>query len=519
MTRNSALPFLEQVLPLVSNNRRGRRRYIARIKPIGYTRCRKWERLMVKQNALRSSVFGLLMVTLAGGASPTPPAGFELLFNGQDLSGWKVPAGDNGHWKVIDGVIDYDAGSESKSDKSLWTDREYGDFVLQIDWRLKEAPFINKNIPYILPDGTHAKDITGKEMRMALPDADSGVFLRGDGFYQVNMWCWPIGSGEVFSVRTDRKTPAEVRAAVTPRSQADKPVGEWNHFEITVKGKTLNVVLNGKTVIPTATIPTMPDRGRLALQHHGGKNKEGAWTGPPSLVQFKNIYIKELPADTGVAASDAKPVRALVITGGHDHETSFYGLFDRYKDLGRVPVAASTTAFQNDLRSKYDVVIMYDFSRDLDEKGKKNLRDFVESGKGVVVLHHALLNYQKWNWWYQDAVGGSYRLSREGEIPSSTVKNDQDMLITPEGSHPITAGLSPFHVVDETYGRMWISPSVHPLLSTNNPNSTQTVAWISPLAGAKVVAIQLGHGPAIFGHPSYRALVHNAILWTAGRIK
>ena len=39
------------------------------------------------------------------------PAGFTPLFNGKDLSGWKVPAGDNGHWKVLDGVIDYDARS------------------------------------------------------------------------------------------------------------------------------------------------------------------------------------------------------------------------------------------------------------------------------------------------------------------------------------------------------------------------------------------------------------------------
>ena len=134
-------------------------------------------------------------------------------------------------------------------------------------------------------------------MRMALPDADSGVFLRGDGFFQVNIWCWPIGSGEMYSVRMDRKTPPDVRAAVTPRTQADKPVGEWNHFEITVRGKTVKVVLNGITVIPGATIPTLPDRGRLAFQHHGGKNKDGEWTGPPSLVQFKNIYIKELPVE------------------------------------------------------------------------------------------------------------------------------------------------------------------------------------------------------------------------------
>ena len=103
------------------------------------------------------------------------------LFNGKDFTGWKVPEGDGGHWKVVDGVIDYDAGSEAKGDKDLWSEREYGDFVLQVDWRIKEAPFINKNIPYILPDGTHAKDIHGKELRLALPDADSGVFLRGDG--------------------------------------------------------------------------------------------------------------------------------------------------------------------------------------------------------------------------------------------------------------------------------------------------------------------------------------------------
>ena len=60
----------------------------------------------------------------------------------------------------------------------------------------------------------------------------------------------------------------------------------------------------------------------------------------------------------------------------------FYSLFDGYDDLARMPVATSTTAFQSDLRGKYDVVIMYDFTRDLDETGKKNLRDFVESGKG-----------------------------------------------------------------------------------------------------------------------------------------
>jgi type 1 glutamine amidotransferase len=474
------------------------------------------------RHAALLSFVGLWFGCQAWAADNKPPEGFVSLFNGKDLLGWKVPAGDNGHWKVLDGVIDYDAQSEASGDKSLWSDREYGDFILQVDWRLKEAPFLNKNVPYILPDGTHARDVHGKELRLTLPDADSGVYLRGDGRFQVNIWCWPIGSGELYSIRTDPANAADLRAAATPRTQADRPVGEWNHFEITARGKTVKVVLNAKTVIHGATIPDLPARGRFAFQHHGGKNKQGAWSGPPSLVQFKNIYIKELPATTtGMVTRpvDGDAVRPLLITGGHDHETSFYTLFDGYTELARIPVTSSAEAFQNDLRGKYDVLVMYDFSRDLTETGKKNLRDFVESGKGIVVLHHALLNYQEWPWWYEDVVGGSYRLRRNGNIPASTYKGDQEILVKPEGEHPITAAIGPFQVVDETYKHMWISPRVRPLLTTDNPNGDRLLAWIGPCATSRVVAIQLGHGPTVFKHPGYRTLVHNAILWSAGRLK
>jgi type 1 glutamine amidotransferase len=473
---------------------------------------------MVKRHAALLSFVGLLFGLPAWAADNTAPKEFVSLFNGKDLLGWRVPAGDNGHWKVVDGVIDYDAQSQASGDKSLWSDREYGDFILHVDWRLKDAPYLNKNIPYILPDGTHARDIHGKEMRMTLPDADSGVFLRGDGKFQVNIWCWPIGSGELYSIRTDPVRAPDLRAAATPRTQADRPLGEWNHFEITAQGKTVKVVLNGKTVIPGATIPDLPARGRLALQHHGGKNKQGAWTGPPSLVQFKNIYMRELP-DPGLPQRDADAVRALLITGGHDHESSFYTLFDGHKDLARMPVSSSTMAFQSDLRGKYDVLIMYDFSHELNETGQKNLRDFVESGKGIVVLHHALLNYQQWSWWYQDVVGGSYRLRREGNNPSSTYKGNQPILATPEGVHAITAAIGPFHVEDETYKQMWMSPRIQPLLTTDNPNSDRVLAWIGPCPTSRVVAIQLGHGPTVFSHPAYRKLVHHAILWSAGRLK
>ncbi len=239
------------------------------------------------------AVLGLGGMISAKAADNQAPPGYVSLFNGRDFTGWKTPEGDGGHWKVVDGVIDYDAESQASEDKNLWSEKEYADFVLQVDWRIKAIPYVNPNVPYILPDGTHARDVYGKEMHMALPDSDSGVFLRGDGRFQVNIWCWPIGSGEMYGIRTDPNTSPELRAAVTPRTQADKPVGQWNHYEITVRGKTVTVVLNGKTVLPGATIPDLPARGRIAFQHHGGK-QNGEWNGPPSLLQYKNVYLKEL---------------------------------------------------------------------------------------------------------------------------------------------------------------------------------------------------------------------------------
>ncbi|HUG52159.1 MAG TPA: DUF1080 domain-containing protein [Vicinamibacteria bacterium] len=237
------------------------------------------------------------VVLMAAAATPLgaqdAPAGFVSLFNGRDLSGWRVPAGDNGHWRVVDGAIDYDAESEAPGDKSLWTEKEYGDFVLRLDWRITATPYVNPNVHIVKPDGTSKRDASGKPILMAVPDSDSGVYLRGESKAQVNIWGWPVGSGEVYGYRTDEKMPASVRAGVTPKRLADRDIGQWNTFEITVTGSRLTVVLNGERVIENAELPGLPARGRLALQHHGSK-KDGQWNSPPALVQFRNISIKEL---------------------------------------------------------------------------------------------------------------------------------------------------------------------------------------------------------------------------------
>ncbi len=246
----------------------------------------------MRMRALLFPSLAVLAGAVAAAAGETP-AGFTPLFDGKDLAGWKVPAGDNGHWRVVDGVIDYDALSEAPGDKNLWTVGEYADFVLHVEWRFKETPYVNPNVPIIRWDGTHKKNAEGKEITLSVPDSDSGIYLRGSSKSQVNIWCWPIGSGEVYGYRMDASMPPSVRAAVTPKANADKDIGQWNAFDITMKGDRLSVVLNGKSVIENAQLPGVPPKGPIALQHHGQK-KDGVWTGPPSLVQFRNIAIREV---------------------------------------------------------------------------------------------------------------------------------------------------------------------------------------------------------------------------------
>jgi type 1 glutamine amidotransferase len=258
----------------------------------------------------------------------------------------------------------------------------------------------------------------------------------------------------------------------------------------------------------------------LALGHDSSAMHENAFVAVfARACEWAAAGHVTLPANLGLPGPNADAVKALLITGGHDHETAFYSLFHDYADLAWMPVDTSANAFKTDLRGKYQVVVMYDFTRDLDETGKKNLRDFVESGGGVVVLHHALLNYQNWDWWDDEVVGGSYRLSRAGNTPSSRVKNDQQIYVTPAEKHPVIAGLAPFHITDEAYKDMRMAPNVRPLLTTDNPTSDTNLAWLGPNDKLKVVAIQLGHGHTAFAHPSYRQLVHNAILWAAGKSK
>jgi hypothetical protein len=209
-------------------------------------------------------------VEKAGPDDNKPPEGFVALFNGKNLEGWQGLVEINKrsndpaeyakqveeankkylpHWTVQDGILLYDGHGQS-----LQTAKDYGDFEMYVDWKIQK-------------------------------NGDSGIYLRGNP--QVQIWdpdsrsAAGIGSGGLYNNKKHERNPLK---------KADKPIGEWNHFHIIMKGDHVTVFLNGEKVVDDTPLENywdpskpLPSVGPIELQHHG----DHLW--------FKNIYIKELP--------------------------------------------------------------------------------------------------------------------------------------------------------------------------------------------------------------------------------
>ena len=200
-------------------------------------------------------------------------AGWKLLFNGTDLTGWKGYKKDapGDAWKVEDGALALTAGGAG----DLMTVDAYGPFELSLEWKI--SPKGNSGIIYLVNevDGADNTYNTGPEMQV----------LDNDG-------------------HADGKFPSHRAGAlydfVVPPDGAVKPVGEWNEATVRFTGSEIEHWLNGKLVSETSygddawkakvaaskfkqwpMFGTFAE-GHIALQDHGDK------------VWYRNIKIHAL---------------------------------------------------------------------------------------------------------------------------------------------------------------------------------------------------------------------------------
>jgi Domain of Unknown Function (DUF1080) len=198
--------------------------------------------------------------------------GFTPLYNGKDLGGWHVKDGRNGLWKANGEILFCEKGELGANGGGwLTTDREYGDFVLRLEWRI--PPGGNSGVGLRYPkDGEPAHE--GMEIQI-LDDASPE-----------NARCPPEElSGSLFVEKA-------------PIVKADKPVGEWNRMEITCRGSLLIVKTNGVETLHLnlddltvlhghhrqyKPVSERPRKGFLGLQGDRGVQ-----------VEYRHIELKEL---------------------------------------------------------------------------------------------------------------------------------------------------------------------------------------------------------------------------------
>jgi Domain of Unknown Function (DUF1080) len=136
------------------------------------------------------------------------------LFNGKDLSGWKLlnEGADNG-WSVVDGVL-LNRVEKGKHHGNLRTEQVFEDFNLKLEVRT----------------------MTG---------SNSGIYLRG--IYEIQV-------AESFGKPLDPHNMGALYSRITPSVAAEKPVGEWQTMDITLVDRHVTVVLNGKTIIDNQAV-------------------------------------------------------------------------------------------------------------------------------------------------------------------------------------------------------------------------------------------------------------------------
>jgi hypothetical protein len=191
-------------------------------------------------------------------------AGFTPLFDGKTLTGWKLVGGHGPGYVVQDNKIVCPADGGG----NLFTEKEFSDFAFRFEFRLT-------------------------------PGANNGVGIRapyeGDAAYQ-GMEIQILDDGD--DVYKGKIRPEQYHGSVydmiPARTGFRNPVGEWNEEEIVANGRRIKVTLNG-VIILDADLDIVREPKVLA-KHPGAGRKSGhiGFLGHGSLVEFRNIRVKEL---------------------------------------------------------------------------------------------------------------------------------------------------------------------------------------------------------------------------------
>jgi len=220
-------------------------------------------------------------------------------------------------------------------------------------------------------------------------------------------------------------------------------------------------------------------------------------------------------------AQSADPIRVAVITGGHSFDVvHFQQLFRSLSGVDAyIQHLDDFTSSSEEVRKWYDVVLFYTFLEEdpQDEdipwyagQPKSVLLQLGSTSQGIVILHHALGSYPKWQTW-RDITGIDAKIV-------SVPFNETLPVQVANPDPPITRGLSDWSIVDEIYAMSEPDPSCNILLTTDHPHSMPHIAWTRQYRNARVFCFQSGHDQQTWVDENFRQVLHRGIGWCANRL-
>ncbi|MDQ3622176.1 MAG: DUF1080 domain-containing protein [Verrucomicrobiota bacterium] len=283
-----------------------------------------------------------------------PPAGFTALFNGKDLSGWYG-------WGTKDPTELWKMSPEERADykkKSVEGGLpvgKQGPEHINAHWKVENGEIVNDGRGLYLTTGKDYGDFEFWVEYKALPDGDSGVYLRGIPQVQI----WDTTKGDPRGLGQDKGSGglwnnSKGAPGKDPSRKMDKPFGEWNSFKIRMIGERVTIVFNGATVVDNAVLENFfanKKAGYLAYAKPGAASTEkkeeklpNGWMKDPAFpkgpiqlqthgseIRWRNVFIREIHADEANKELASRDAAGFVEQINGKELSNWQGAVDSYE--------------------------------------------------------------------------------------------------------------------------------------------------------------------------------------------
>ncbi|HJN14345.1 MAG TPA: DUF1080 domain-containing protein, partial [Armatimonadota bacterium] len=222
--------------------------------------------------------------------------GFATIFNGTDLDGWD---GDTRFWSVKDGIIRGETTEDNPTEGNtflVWRGGDPKDFILRIKFRLRNG---NSGVQYRSKEMSQWR-ITGYQAEVENNPGKVGFLYHEAG----RGWLVNVGDFMVIEEDNQQSVVGKVSDVEQLKYWNYYNDQDWNEYIIICQGNYIRHYLNGyptmalidnDRVLDSANPEDRkgaPRDGVIALQIHQG---------PPMLVEFKDIYVRNLDSNYGKA--------------------------------------------------------------------------------------------------------------------------------------------------------------------------------------------------------------------------